>query len=245
MLYCSGFVAMSTHVVMNFPISCCSPRRCRPFAPPPHLLRRSRPASASPSPCSLVSSWLDTGEMNTLQWKNTNNIQYKDASTGRNTNTSFLVATDMHATETLNQQWETTSSCHPYHPITPSDLAAFAAGSGSSVGSALHATWAVSSYGGVSRSFFLVLSRRRRPFSSLVVVVVVVSSSSTIWATSSAWLYDEENISCGQILHWRQLRKPCASAADFKGVKTGSGIPHRLFGRMRRLHCGGRFRCLS
>ena len=29
----------------------------------------------------------------------------KDASTGRNTNTSFLVATDMHATETLNQQW--------------------------------------------------------------------------------------------------------------------------------------------
>ena len=29
----------------------------------------------------------------------------KDASTGRNTNTSFLVATDMHATETMNQQW--------------------------------------------------------------------------------------------------------------------------------------------
>ena len=29
----------------------------------------------------------------------------KDARSGRNTNTSFLVATDMHATETLNQQW--------------------------------------------------------------------------------------------------------------------------------------------
>ena len=28
----------------------------------------------------------------------------KDARTGRNTNTSILVATDMHATETLNQQ---------------------------------------------------------------------------------------------------------------------------------------------
>ena len=35
----------------------------------------------------------------------------KDARTGRNTNTSILIATDMHATETLNQQWETTSSC--------------------------------------------------------------------------------------------------------------------------------------
>ena len=31
-------------------------------------------------------------------------IVNKDASTGRNANTSFLVATDMHATETLNQQ---------------------------------------------------------------------------------------------------------------------------------------------
>ena len=29
----------------------------------------------------------------------------KDARTGRNTNTSILIATDMHATETLNQQW--------------------------------------------------------------------------------------------------------------------------------------------
>ena len=28
----------------------------------------------------------------------------KDARTGRNTNTSILIATDMHATETLNQQ---------------------------------------------------------------------------------------------------------------------------------------------
>ena len=34
----------------------------------------------------------------------------KDAIAGRNTNTSILVATDMHATEALNQQWETTSS---------------------------------------------------------------------------------------------------------------------------------------
>ena len=32
-------------------------------------------------------------------------IVNKDASTGRNTNTSFLVATDMHATEAMNQQW--------------------------------------------------------------------------------------------------------------------------------------------
>ena len=30
----------------------------------------------------------------------------KGARTGRNTNTSILVATDMHATETLNQQWK-------------------------------------------------------------------------------------------------------------------------------------------
>ena len=29
----------------------------------------------------------------------------KDARAGRNTNTSILVAADMHATETLNQQW--------------------------------------------------------------------------------------------------------------------------------------------
>ena len=29
----------------------------------------------------------------------------KDARPGRNTNTSILIATDMHATETLNQQW--------------------------------------------------------------------------------------------------------------------------------------------
>ena len=34
----------------------------------------------------------------------------KDARAGRNTNTSILVATDMHATEALNQQWETTSN---------------------------------------------------------------------------------------------------------------------------------------
>ena len=34
----------------------------------------------------------------------------KDARAGRNTNTSILVAADMHATEALNQQWETTSS---------------------------------------------------------------------------------------------------------------------------------------
>ena len=119
-MYCSGFVAMPTQKIQYLVV----PRDANtyfPFAPPPHILRRSRPASASPSavdmdchisvvdhnttrPCSLVSSWLDTGEMNTLQWKNTLNIQHKDASTGRNTNTSFLVATDMHATETLNQQ---------------------------------------------------------------------------------------------------------------------------------------------
>ena len=29
----------------------------------------------------------------------------EDAKTGRNTNTSILIATDMHATETMNQQW--------------------------------------------------------------------------------------------------------------------------------------------
>ena len=29
----------------------------------------------------------------------------KDTRTGRNTNTSILIATDMHATETMNQQW--------------------------------------------------------------------------------------------------------------------------------------------
>ena len=29
----------------------------------------------------------------------------KDARSGRNTNTSMLIATDMHATETMNQQW--------------------------------------------------------------------------------------------------------------------------------------------
>ncbi len=30
----------------------------------------------------------------------------KDARAGRNTNTSILVAADMHATETMNQQWK-------------------------------------------------------------------------------------------------------------------------------------------
>ena len=34
----------------------------------------------------------------------------KDARAGRNTNTSILVAADMHATEALNQQWETISN---------------------------------------------------------------------------------------------------------------------------------------
>ena len=35
----------------------------------------------------------------------------KDAVTGRNTNTSILIATDMHATETLNQQWGKKLNC--------------------------------------------------------------------------------------------------------------------------------------